>query len=205
MLTAGLTGGLGSGKSAVADVLRNAGAHRIDADALARELLAPDSEVLTEVVATFGNGIVDAQGRLDRRLLGERIFANPDERAALEAILHPRINRLAQERIAAIGRRYPEAVVVYEAPLLIESGAHRWVDRVLVVDADEATQMARVQARDGRSAEQVWAMMAAQLPRDQRLAYADDVIDNNGQWHATREQAELLMERYRAQARRASP
>ncbi len=201
MLVVGLTGGIGAGKSAVARALRQRCAHLIDADQLARELLAPEGDALQEVVDAFGNGILDAQGRIDRARLAAEVFADEAARATLEAILHPRINALARRRAAAIGSRLPEAVVVYEAPLLLESGAADQVDRVLVVDVTPDVQWERAMSRGERPADQIRAIMAAQWARSDRLRHADDVIDNNGPWEDTEAQVEALMERYRALAR----
>jgi dephospho-CoA kinase len=200
VLQVGLTGGIGAGKSAVSRYFRELGAHILDADRLARELLAPDSPVLQEVVAALGEDLLDGDGCLDRNRLAGRIFADDSVRQQLEAILHPRINALARERAAAIGHRLPHAVIIYEAPLLLESGADAWVDRVVVVDLPEALQRQRATERGERSAEQVEAIIAAQWDRQERLARADDVIDNSGPWAATAEQVEALMERYRALA-----
>jgi dephospho-CoA kinase len=197
MLHVGLTGGIGAGKSAVSASLRSHGAHILDADQLARELLAPGSEVLEEVVAAFGDDLLDPDGRLVRQRLAERVFADPAARARLDGILHPRINALERERAAAIAARLPEAVIVYEAPLLLESGAGREVDRILVVDLPEALQRERAIARGDRDPDQVRAIMAAQCSREERLSRAHDVIDNSGSWAATEQQIGALMERYR--------
>ncbi len=201
MLHVGLTGGIGSGKSAVARALMEKGAHLLDADQLARELLAPDSGVLDEVVAAFGREILDTQGRLDRRALADRVFADPEKRAVLDRILHPRINALERERAAAIGARFPNAVVVYEAPLLVESGAHPTVDRVAVVDVPPERQWQRAVERGDRPEEQIRAIMEAQCSREERLRFADDVIDNDGPWQETERQLDVLMEDYRELAR----
>lgn len=197
MLHVGLTGGIGAGKSAVSRGLRDRGAHVLDADRLARELLAPDSELLGRVVTEFGQDLLDDHGRLRRDRLAERVFADPAARKRLEALLHPRINALEQERAVAIGARLPTAVVVYEAALLLESGGARGVDRVVVVDVPEPVQRERAVARGDRSREQVQAIMDAQCTREERLRQADDVIDNSGPWSATERQLDALMERYR--------
>lgn len=201
MLHVGLTGGIGSGKSTVARALVDRGAHLLDADQLARELLAPDSAVLDEVAAAFGRDILDAQGRLDRRALADRVFTDPERREVLDRILHPRINALERERTAAIGARFPKAVVVYEAPLLVESGAHRAVDRVAVVDVTPERQWQRAIERGDRPEEQIRAIMEAQCSREKRLRFADDVIDNDGPWQETERQLDVLMEEYRDLAR----
>lgn len=197
----GLTGGIGAGKSAVAHRFRELGAHLLDADQLARELLAPDSEVLREVTEVLGDDLLDANGRLDRARLAERVFSEPEARRQLDAILHPRINALEAQRAAAIAARLPDAVVIYEAPLLLESGGAAQVDRIAVVDLPEQLQLERVHARGDRDPDQARAIMDAQLPRAERLQQADDVIDNSGSWNATKAQVDGLLERYREMAR----
>ncbi|MFA9459349.1 dephospho-CoA kinase [Thiohalorhabdus methylotrophus] len=197
MLLVGLTGGIGSGKSSISRAFAGRGAHILDADQLAREVLAPGSEVLDEVAAELGGDILTESGDLDRARLAERIFDDSDARATLDGILHPRINELARRRAAAIGDRFPKAVVLYDAALLLESGAENLVDRVLVVDADPETQVRRAVARGDRDAGQVRAIMAAQWSRERRLRHADDRIDNDGDWAETLRQVEELMERYR--------
>jgi len=198
----GLTGGIGAGKSTVSRGFRERGAHILDADQLARELMAPGTETLDQVAAAFGHDLLDEAGRLRRDRLAERIFGDPEARDRLDAILHPRINTLERERAAAIGARLPEAVVIYEAPLLLESGADAGVDRILVVDLPEDLQLERATSRGERSPEQVREIMAAQCSREHRLHRADDVIDNSGTWAATEQQIEAVMERYRAMASR---
>jgi len=197
MLHVGLTGGIGAGKSAVGRSLRARGAHLLDADQLARELMAPGSEVLAEVEAAFGPDILAADGRLDRRRLGQRVFADPAARQRLDAILHPRINALERERAAAIAERFPHAVIVYEAPLLLESGADDGLDRILVVDVPEDLQLERALARGERSADQIRSIMEAQCSRGERLRRAHDVIDNSGAWAATEQQIDAIMASYR--------
>ncbi|HKJ87606.1 MAG TPA: dephospho-CoA kinase [Gammaproteobacteria bacterium] len=197
MLLVGLTGGIGSGKTAVSRAFRERGAWVIDADQLAREVLAPGSEALDEVAETLGPDVLTPAGELDRDRLAERVFADDRARAALDGILHHRINELARRRAAAIGSRCPDAVVIYEAAVLLESGARELVDRVVVVDVDEATQLRRAVARGDRDADQVRAIMRAQWPRQRRLACADDCIDNCGPWQETERQVEELMERFR--------
>ncbi|HKL78245.1 MAG TPA: dephospho-CoA kinase [Gammaproteobacteria bacterium] len=201
MLHVGLTGGIGAGKSSVSAAMRDLGAHILDADQLARELLVPGSEALEAVAEAFGPGLLTASGELDRQELARRVFADEAARARLDAILHPRINALEARRAAALAERFPSAVVVYDAALLLESGAEAGMDRVVVVDVAPAVQWQRTLARGERSAEQIQAIMDAQWPRARRLQKADDIIDNNGPWSATGAQVAQLMERYRALAR----
>lgn len=170
-----LTGGVASGKSTVADRFGRLGASVFDADVIARDLVAPGQPALAEIAATFGKDIVSAAGNLDREQLRQRIFADNEERRRLEAILHPRIRDTlrAQAQICA------KLCCVLVIPLLAESrGDYTWVDRILVVDAPPDEQIARLMQRDGVTRELAQRMLAAQAPRAQRLALADDVIDN---------------------------
>lgn len=173
----GLTGGIGSGKSTVADLFAAQGIVVVDTDVIAHALTAPSGEALPEIVAAFGDAVLSPQGALDRGAMRRRVFADPAARKHLEAILHPRIRREAERCCAQAQSAYVLLVV----PLLIESGDYRQrVDRVLVVDCAETTQIARVSARSGLSSEEVRAIMATQVSRAERLAAADDVIINEG-------------------------
>lgn len=175
----GLTGGIASGKSVVAGVLRNEGVPVVDADALAREVVAPGSAGLRDVVSAFGESVLAANGGLDREALGRIAFANPDARKRLEAITHPRIAGLSLERLAQ-ATAGTTAYVVYEAPLLVETGAHRGLAALVVVSADPDTQVARMRARDGLAQAGARARLAAQLPLAEKVAVADWVIENDG-------------------------
>lgn len=175
----GLTGGIGSGKSLVADLLAARGAAIIDTDVIAHQLTAPGGAAMPAIREAFGNTVIGADGALDRAAMRERVFADPDARRTLEAILHPMIGE--QTEMAA--RAAADApYLVYVVPLLVESG--RWksrVDRVLVVDCPESLQVERVMRRNQLPVAQVEAIMAAQASRSQRLAIADDVIVNDGE------------------------
>jgi dephospho-CoA kinase len=173
----GLTGGIAAGKSTVAAVLTELGAVVISADDLAREVVLPGTPALSEIARRFGAEYIGPDGRLDRKALGRRVFSDPDARRALEAIVHPRIREAFEARLACIRAADPKAVVVYDAPLLIEAGAHEAVDRVIVVAVDEATQLRRLMARDGLTEPEARARLAAQLPLEARLKHADEVVD----------------------------
>ena len=175
-LRIGLTGGIASGKSAVAAAFARAGVPVIDTDQLARDVVEPGRPELARVIAAFGPDVLAADGRLDRRRLRELVFADPARRRSLEQILHPAIRAEVQSRVAAATAAY----VVIAIPLLVESGQRSQVDRVLVVDCPPETQLARLLARDQESPEGAAAILAAQASRGQRLAIADDVIDNSG-------------------------
>lgn len=195
-LIIGLTGGIASGKSTVADTLAAAGVGVVDTDLLAREVVATGSAGLAEVVQAFGSGILGSDGTLDRRQMRERVFADAGAKATLEAILHPRIRELSIERVAAVATAYALLVV----PLLVESGRYGWVDRVLVVDVDPAAQRERLLQRDGISLAVAEQMLAAQASRSTRLLAADDVIRNGGTRDELQRQTLIAHRRYRTLA-----
>lgn len=171
-----LTGGIASGKSTVSDAFEDLGAAVVDTDVIAREVVASGTDGLQAVVDTFGREIL-AGGEIDRALLRERIFADPELRRKLEAILHPLIEAEARRQSRTPGGA-PYCILV--VPLLAESSLLHEVDRVLVVDADEAARLSRLKRRDGIDDELARRMIASQTGRAERLAMADDVIDNNG-------------------------
>ncbi|HEY6821987.1 MAG TPA: dephospho-CoA kinase [Burkholderiales bacterium] len=192
----GLTGGIGTGKSAAAEAFARLGATVVDTDAIAHELTGPAGAAMPAVAALFGHEFVLPSGAMDRGKVRARVFADPQARRGLEALLHPMIRKLSQERIAAAGGPY----VIHVVPLLVESPDYRSrVDRVLVVDASEATQLHRVRAR-GLSDEEAKAIIASQASRNARLAAADDVIANDGTLDALRQQVADLHLRYAALA-----
>lgn len=175
-LIIGLTGGIGSGKSAAAAIFAEAGVTVVDDDVLARQVVEPGTPALQQIAAHFGPQILQADGSLDRAALRRTIFSDLDSRRWLEGLLHPLIRQHRSEALQ--GATSPYAMLV--SPLLLESGKNPLVDRVLVIDAPEHLQIARTVARDQSSSEQVSAIMATQLSRSERLAFADDVIVNDG-------------------------
>ena len=196
----GLTGGIGSGKSAAADEFARLGAAVVDTDAIAHELTGPGGKAMPEIRRIFGADVVAASGAMDRARMRERVFADPQAKKALEGLLHPMIRDESRQRIAAAAAPY----VVHVVPLLIESADYRArVDRVLVVDCPEELQLARVRARSGLPDAQVQAILASQATRAERLAAADDVIDNRGTLDALHEQVATLHRRYLAYAQAA--
>jgi dephospho-CoA kinase len=196
----GLTGGIGSGKSAVADAFAALSVDVTDTDRIAHALTAPGSAGLAGIVGAFGPEVLRADGTLDRDRLRERVFTDAAARQRLEAILHPLIRAEAAREVARWKSPYGLLVV----PLLFERGGHRdLVRRTLVVDCPEEIQVARVTARSGLAAAQVRAIMAAQLPRAERLARADDVLDNSGGREAIAPQVAELDRRYRRLAAEA--
>jgi dephospho-CoA kinase len=193
-LVVGLTGGIGAGKSAVSRCFEQLGVPVIDADVVAREVVSPGGPALAEIAAAFGSDVLDASGALDRARLRGRVFADPAERARLEAILHPRIRAVMQERVAALRGQSPCVVLVI--PLLLEAGQRDMVDRVLVVEAPETDRIARVAARDGVPPDQVRRIIAAQLSQGQRMAQADDLIWNDGSESELRARVSALHQQY---------
>lgn len=175
-----LTGGIASGKSTVADLLAARGAVLVDADLLAREVVAPGSDGLAAVVDRFGDGVLRPDGTLDRAGLGALVFADAAARADLNAIVHPRVRALAEARRTAALAADPDAVVVEVIPLVVETGRAGDYDVVIVVDADPTTQVARLRARNGLSDADARARLAAQAARADRLAVATHVVPNTG-------------------------
>jgi dephospho-CoA kinase len=171
-----LTGGIASGKSAVADMFAKHGVSVLDTDQIARDVVEPGTPTLAKLVAEFGSEILDANGRLDRPRMRERVFSDPAQRKRLESITHPAI----REELAARSARADGLYQIHVIPLLIEGGRRHEYDRVLVVDAEEEDQIKRLTARDGSSLEQARQILAAQVSREERLDAGDDVIVNTG-------------------------
>lgn len=186
----GLTGGIASGKSTVSGMLRELGVDVIDADAIAREVVEPGTPGLAEVSRRFP-GVLGTDGRLDRAKLGARIFFDPQERAALNAILHPLIQEAFRRRTAAL-EHAGKPLVVYDAALLIENGLHRQMDAVVVVNAPEDVQRRRLMERNGLTREEADARLASQVPLRDKVPLATWVVDNGGPLEATRAQVERI-------------
>lgn len=198
MLTVGLTGGIGTGKSEAVRLLAQHGAVIVDADQVAREVVEPGTPGLAAVVAEFGEEVLAPDGRLDRERLGRIVFADEERRRALNAVLHPRV----AERSAALQAAAPSgAIVVHDVPLLAENGLQDAYDLVVVVDASPGTQLERLVRLRGMTAEDARARMAAQADRAQRLAVADVVLDNDGTLPQLRRQVDTLWERLTSAAR----
>ena len=190
-LVLGLTGGIASGKSSVAAMFADLGAVVVSADQLAREAVAPDSPALAELVSAFGTTILTPAGDLDRKALGQVVFADAAARERLNAITHPAIARLAEARLREL-RASDTPLVIYEAALLFEAGAEARVDAVLVVAIDPAVQQGRLAGRDRLDPEAVQARIGAQWPQAAKVARADFVIDNSGPFAETRRQVVAL-------------
>lgn len=181
----GLTGGIASGKSTVGRFFRELGVHVVDADQVARDVVAKGTEGWDEVVAAFGREVLQEDGAIDRKKLGAIVFADPAARKRLEAITHPRIAARSMAELAGIaGRGDPYGI--YEATLLVENGTHRMMQALIVVAADEDAQIRRARERDGSTEEEVRARIAAQLPLADKIAAADHVIRNDGDLDALR-------------------
>lgn len=190
--TVGLTGGIASGKSTIADMFEDLGVPVIDTDVVAREVVAPGSPSIDDIRTRFGDSVIDVDGSLKRRLLRDIIFADDEKRRALEAILHPRIRKEAWRQAA--GAKGPYVIVV--VPLLYESPMKSEVDRILVVDCDRETQIQRLMLRDNESRDQACRILATQASREQRLAIADDIVNNDSGVEKAREQVEALHRTY---------
>lgn len=184
----GLTGGIASGKSTVSRMLRELGAHVLDADVIAREVVEPGTPGLQAVAERFP-GVLGPDGRLDRAKLGARVFGDPKERAALNALLHPLIGQQFMLRTQALAEQGVERVL-YDAPLLIENRLHEGMDGVVLVWVPREVQKARLMARDGLDEAAAEARLAAQLPLDEKRQHATWVVDNSGELGTTRTRVE---------------
>ncbi|RKZ34523.1 MAG: dephospho-CoA kinase, partial [Gammaproteobacteria bacterium] len=191
-LVIGLTGGIASGKSTAAEVFSELGVPVIDADTLTRELVEPGRPELEAIVNHFGEDVLDADGHLHRRDLRDRVFSDPNARRELEDILHPGVKRGMRDALAKIETPY----CVLMIPLLVETGAWDFIDRVLVIDTEPSYQIRRTMERDHCDEDSVRSVLAAQASRETRLAAADDVIDNRGDPKALDTQVERLHQNY---------
>ena len=202
MYAVGLTGGIGSGKSTVANGFASLGVPVIDTDVIARELTAPGGTALEPIRVAFGEAVMQVDASLDRAALRRLVFTDAAARHQLEAILHPLIRQAVEQALA--GLTTPYALIVI--PLLVETGAYRDVlNRVLVVDCPEALQIARVKARSGLSEDEARAILAAQVSRAERLAAADDILPNTGSPEALHTEIANLHRRYLALASTSAP
>ena len=187
-LLVGLTGGIATGKSTVAEILRRLGAEIIDADRLARDVVAPGQPAHATIVAEFGRGILNGDGTLDRKKLGAIVFAAPERRKRLEEITHPAIRERFLARLEELSAQGFRGLVCFDAPVMIESGSYKNMDRLLVVATDEATQAERLRGRDGADEGENRRRIASQMPVAEKAKLADYVIDNSGDREATAEQ-----------------
>lgn len=188
----GLTGGIASGKSAAAKTFRALGVHVVDADALAREVVEPGQPALVNIAKHFGSDILTAKGLLDRAALRRIVFSNPKHKSWLEKLLHPRIADLMQLRL----NESKSAYAILESPLLLETKQHKLVDRILVVDVSEETQLARAVRRDGSDVDTIKSIIASQIDRVERTQRADDLVLNEGSLEQFQENIALLHAKY---------
>lgn len=187
MVIIGLTGGIASGKSAVSGMLRELGASVVDADAIVHELQGPGTAVSAAIAREFGPEALRPDGSVDRAALGRVVFGDPARRKVLESIVHPAVRESMWAEVDRVRER-GEPAVVLDIPLLIESGLYRTVDRIWLVYVDRVTQLARLVARDGSTEDQARQRIAAQMPLDDKRAYAQLIIDNQGSLESTRTQ-----------------
>ncbi|NWF94320.1 MAG: dephospho-CoA kinase [Syntrophaceae bacterium] len=185
MLVVGLTGGVASGKTAVSRIWREEGAYLIDADQIARELVQPDMPAWHELQRAFGQEILQEDGSVDRRRLAKKVFSDPGQRDLLNRILHPRIKAEVARRVEEISRRDPDAIVVVDAALLIETGDYKEMDRLVLVTSTEEQQIQRLRSRDGITVEEAEKVLSAQMSLEEKLKVADFIIRNEGSLEET--------------------
>ncbi|MBW2309618.1 MAG: dephospho-CoA kinase [Deltaproteobacteria bacterium] len=201
MLMVGLTGGIGSGKSAVARMFKDEGAYVIDLDELARRVVEPDKPAWRDVVAYFGTGILNPDRTVNRSALAEIVFSDPKSRKALEEVTHPRIFEEQDALLKSIKDKGPRSVVVIEIPLLFELSFQKKFDKIILVYVSRDAQIRRSRERDGISEEEVDQRLGAQIPIDEKRVLSDYVIDNEGSLDNTRDQVRAVMRDLRKLAR----
>lgn len=201
MILAGLTGGVAAGKSTVARLFQDCGAILVDADVLARQVVEPGKPAWREIVKTFGTGVLRPDRSLNRPALASLVFRAHATRRSLNAIVHPRVAREQARLCREIARKHPEAVVIYDAALLIEAGAHVRMDRVILVTADRPTQLARLRRRDGLSRPEALRRIRSQMPAAAKRRYADYVLDGGRPRRELREAVRALYRDLQQQAR----
>lgn len=203
MLIVGLTGGIASGKSLAARVFKDLGARVIDADKIVHDLLEPNQEAWREVLNYFGNDVLLPDNGIDRRKLGEIVFHDAEKRAWLNKCLHPKVFAVYTEQVNHIRARAPEAIIVLDAPLLIETGYQRNMDKVIVVYADREQQIERLMVRDNLRRDQAVARIESQMPLAEKCAHADYIIDNTGSRADAERNAREVFEKLKKEAARA--
>ncbi|MFQ5441722.1 MAG: dephospho-CoA kinase [Thermodesulfobacteriota bacterium] len=179
-MVVGLTGGAATGKSLVSEELKRLGAAVVDADLIAREVLSKGTPAYKDTIGSFGEGVKLADGSIDRKALGEIVFSSPEKLALLESITHPRIREIIRTRVEELKEKRKGSLIVVDAALLIEKGLYKEMDAVIVVYADRPTQIARLKKRNGLSEREAALRISAQVPVEEKLKYADYVIDNSG-------------------------
>src|SRR4030042_2564999 len=189
MLIVGLTGGVASGKTAVSRILKEEGAYIINADQIARELVLPHKPAWSELIRAFGQEILQEDGSIQRKKLADKVFADPKQRKFLNQILHPRIKEEMDRRAKEIGEKDPEAIVVIDAPLIIELGDHREMEKLIVVTSTQPQQIERLKDRDGTNPEEALRIVSSQMPLKEKLKFADYVIRNEGSMEEMKKRA----------------
>ena len=198
MVKVGLTGGISTGKTTVGTMFVEMGCHLIDSDRITHELFEPGEAVHESVVARFGAGIRDVDGRIDRSRLGEIVFNNPARRETLNGLVHPAVIERQKEFLASVESRDPDAIAIVDAALMIEVGTYKNYDKVVVVTCSPDQQRSRLIEREGLSAEEIEKRIQSQMPLEEKAKYADFVIDNSGPLESTRRQVVSTYEKLRA-------
>lgn len=188
MVVVGLTGGIASGKSTVSRILADAGARIIDADKIARKVVAPGASAYDAIVRAFGKSILLANGQIDRKRLGRIIFNDPHQKAILDAIVHPKVFGRLKEQVAEYAGQSPDHVIIVDIPLLFETGAYEDMTEIIVVYVPESIQLKRLMKRDGIDQNEAMARIRSQMPIDMKRQKATFIIDNSGKTEATRRQ-----------------
>jgi dephospho-CoA kinase len=197
MIVVGLTGGIATGKSTVAQMFKRSGAIIIDADQLARDVVQPGKPAWRGIVNAFGDSVLNRNGSINRRALGAIVFRDRRKLRRLERIIHPRVAQEQERMVRRIAQRSPHALVVYEVPLLFESGAHKRVDKIIVVSADRDTQIARLKQRNGMTRTEALRRIRNQMPLAEKIRRADVVIDGTRSKGLMRQDVRRLMQRLR--------
>ena len=192
MLKVGLTGSIAVGKSHVLSVLKELGCQVIDADQIARDVVAPGTPGLKSITEEFGSGVLNEDGALNRKRLGEIVFADEAKRTRLNSVLHPMIIAAQDQRIREFEAKDPNGIAVIDAALMIESGGYKRLDKLIVVHCDAESQLRRLMKRDGFSREAAQERIAAQMPQEEKMKYADFLIDTSGDFADTRAQVEKV-------------
>ena len=200
MLTVGLTGSIAVGKSHVCRVLSEAGLHVLDADQTAREVVAAGTDGLAEIVRNFGKEVLQSDGELDRKKLGAIIFGDPEKRQLLNSIVHPRVISAQNDWIEKLEKSDPKGIAVVDAALIIESGGYKRFDQIIVVWCDPAIQLKRLMLRDGLDESEARQRIASQMPQEEKMRYADHLIETSHGFEATERQTLDLIEKLKHQA-----
>jgi dephospho-CoA kinase len=195
MLRVGLTGGIATGKSTVGAMFVDLGCHLIDSDRITHQLFEPGQAVHTAVVREFGKRILAPDGTIDRRVLGDIVFKDPEARAKLNSLVHPAVIQHQQQWLKDTAAKYPQGIAIVDAALMIEAGTYKNYDKVIVVTCSFEIQKDRLRARSTLSEDQIEARIRSQMPMEEKVKYADFVIDNSGSLANTRQQVEQVYER----------